>query len=55
MYRLKMIDFSYFLFCTNVNGYQEILQITRAQLERELSLEDIYRIQDLPAYNILDS
>ncbi|XP_023751414.2 uncharacterized protein LOC111899786 isoform X2 [Lactuca sativa] len=35
--------------------FKEILQITRAQLERELSLEDIYRIQDLPAYNILDS
>ncbi|KAI3499127.1 hypothetical protein L1887_34920 [Cichorium endivia] len=35
--------------------FNEILQVTRAQLERELSLEDIYRIEDLPAYNMLDS
>ena len=33
--------------------YQEVLQATRNQLERELSLDDIHRIQDLPAYNLL--
>lgn len=32
---------------------QEVLQATRMQLERELSLEDINTIQDLPAYNLL--
>ncbi|XP_050899157.1 uncharacterized protein LOC127105976 isoform X2 [Lathyrus oleraceus] len=30
-----------------------VLQTTRMQLERELSLEDINKIQDLPAYNLL--
>ncbi|KAK3039557.1 hypothetical protein RJ639_027701 [Escallonia herrerae] len=32
---------------------QEVLQVTRTQLERELSLEDLHRIYDLPAYNLL--
>jgi hypothetical protein len=32
---------------------QDVLEATKAQLERELSLEDLHRIQDLPAYNLL--
>jgi hypothetical protein len=42
--------------CTNYLLFpllQEVLQVTRTQLERELSLEDVNRIQDLPAYNLL--
>ncbi|KAG8364677.1 hypothetical protein BUALT_Bualt18G0023400 [Buddleja alternifolia] len=35
------------------NVYSEVLQATRRQLERELSLEDIHQIHDLPAYNML--
>ncbi|KAF5754493.1 putative ELMO domain-containing protein [Helianthus annuus] len=35
--------------------FNEVLQVTRAQLQRELALEDIYRIQDLPAFNLLHS
>ncbi|GER26309.1 ELMO/CED-12 family protein [Striga asiatica] len=31
----------------------EVLQVTRTQLEREMSLEDTNRIHDLPAYNML--
>ncbi|KAM7275477.1 hypothetical protein ACFE04_017343 [Oxalis oulophora] len=33
--------------------FNEVLQVTRTQLERELSLEDIRGIHDLPAYNLL--
>lgn len=32
---------------------QEVLEATRLQLERELSLEDLNNIHDLPAYNLL--
>lgn len=34
-------------------GLQEVLETTRIQLERELSLDDIHRIRDIPAYNLL--
>ncbi|CAM8888015.1 unnamed protein product [Rhodiola kirilowii] len=33
--------------------FNEVLQVTRMQLERELALEDLRRIVDLPAYNLL--
>ncbi|XP_022726561.1 ELMO domain-containing protein A-like isoform X3 [Durio zibethinus] len=33
--------------------FNEVLQATRTQLQRELSLDDVHRIQDLPAYNLL--
>ncbi|XP_019194476.1 PREDICTED: ELMO domain-containing protein A isoform X2 [Ipomoea nil] len=33
--------------------FNEVLQITRIQLERELSLEDIRKITDLPAFNLM--
>ncbi|KAK8480800.1 hypothetical protein V6N11_028085 [Hibiscus sabdariffa] len=33
--------------------FNEVLQVTREQLQRELSLDDVHRIQDLPAYNLL--
>lgn len=36
-----------------VSLFQEVVRVTRTQLERELSLEDVHRIQDLPAYNLL--
>ncbi|KAJ0451208.1 putative ELMO domain-containing protein [Helianthus annuus] len=35
--------------------FNDVLQSTRKQLERELALEDIQRIRDLPAYNLLHS
>ncbi|KAL9159027.1 hypothetical protein ABFS82_08G107800 [Erythranthe guttata] len=33
--------------------FNEVLLVTKTQLERELSLEDVHRIQELPAYNML--
>ncbi|KAL0406174.1 UNVERIFIED_CONTAM: ELMO domain-containing protein A [Sesamum latifolium] len=33
--------------------FNEVLQATRTQLERELSLEDIHTVHDLPAHNLL--
>lgn len=33
--------------------FQEVLKATRTQLERELSLDDVFSIRDLPAYNML--
>ncbi|KAA3462556.1 ELMO domain-containing protein A-like isoform X1 [Gossypium australe] len=47
---------SFFLWNSKLNGKDallEVLQVTRTQLQRELSLDDVHRIQDLPAYNLL--
>jgi len=33
--------------------FNEVLKATQVQLERELSLEDVSCVQDLPAYNLL--
>ncbi|KAK1422878.1 hypothetical protein QVD17_18167 [Tagetes erecta] len=35
--------------------FNDVLKVTRKQLERELALDDIHRIRDLPAYNLLHS
>ncbi|XP_076938150.1 uncharacterized protein LOC143606182 [Bidens hawaiensis] len=35
--------------------FNDVLKNTRTQLERELALDDIQRIRDLPAYNLLHS
>ncbi|XP_076907933.1 uncharacterized protein LOC143564589 [Bidens hawaiensis] len=35
--------------------FNDVLENTRKQLERELALDDIQRIRDLPAYNLLHS
>jgi hypothetical protein len=32
---------------------QEILKSTRTQLERELLLDDVMRIEDMPSYSLL--
>jgi hypothetical protein len=32
---------------------QAVLKATRTQIERELMLEDVHHVQDLPAYNLL--
>lgn len=42
-----------FLICLT-HHFQEVLNSTRVQLERELALEDITSIKDLPAYNMLN-
>lgn len=33
--------------------FQDVLKSTRTQLERELALEDVINVKDLPAYNLL--
>ncbi|AQK62129.1 hypothetical protein ZEAMMB73_Zm00001d013017 [Zea mays] len=38
---------------TTDHQYEEVLKATRQQLERELSLEDLNSIHDLPACNLL--
>lgn len=36
-----------------ITFFQDVLKSTRTQIERELSLEDVYTVKDLPAYNML--
>ncbi|KAL0724092.1 hypothetical protein Bca4012_038691 [Brassica carinata] len=48
-----MMDAQWLAMHASYMEFNEVLQATRNQLERELSLEDIHRIQDLPAYNLL--
>jgi hypothetical protein len=33
--------------------FQDVLKSTRTQLERELALDDVSGVRDLPAYNLL--
>ncbi|KAI4333992.1 hypothetical protein L6164_018735 [Bauhinia variegata] len=49
----EMMDAQWLAMHASYMNFNEVLQATRMQLERELSLEDINRIHDLPAYNIL--
>ncbi|KAL3632317.1 hypothetical protein CASFOL_025301 [Castilleja foliolosa] len=48
-----MMDAQWLAMHASYMEFNEVLQITRRQLEREMCLEDINRIQDLPAYNML--
>ncbi|KAL7000343.1 hypothetical protein U1Q18_001492 [Sarracenia purpurea var. burkii] len=48
-----MMDAQWLAMRASYMEFNEVLRVTRTQLERELSLEDINRIQDLPAYNLL--
>ncbi|CAN6892874.1 unnamed protein product, partial [Brassica oleracea var. botrytis] len=48
-----MMDAQWLAMHASYMEFNEVLQATRNQLERELSLDDIHRIQDLPAYNLL--
>ena len=34
--------------------HQEVMKSTRTQLERELVLEDVLAVKDLPSYTMLD-
>ncbi|XP_059660967.1 uncharacterized protein LOC132307271 isoform X2 [Cornus florida] len=49
----EMMDAQWLAMHASYMEFNEVLQATRMQLERELSLEDVHRIQDLPAYNLL--
>ncbi|XP_042063463.1 ELMO domain-containing protein A-like isoform X2 [Salvia splendens] len=48
-----MMDAQWLAMQASYMQFNEVLQVTRTQLERELSLEDVHRIRDLPAYNFL--
>ncbi|XP_076898223.1 uncharacterized protein LOC143551734 [Bidens hawaiensis] len=50
-----MMDAHWLAMRASYMEFNEVLQVTRAQLERELALEDVYSIQDLPAFNLLHS
>ncbi|CAI9089462.1 OLC1v1024044C3 [Oldenlandia corymbosa var. corymbosa] len=48
-----MMDAQWLAMHASYMDFNEVLRVTRVQLERELSLEDVHKIQDLPAYNLL--
>ncbi|CAI9787592.1 unnamed protein product [Fraxinus pennsylvanica] len=48
-----MLDAQWLAMHASYMEFNEVLQATRTQLERELSLEDVHRMQDLPAHNLL--
>uniref|UniRef100_A0ACD5YA50 Uncharacterized protein n=1 Tax=Avena sativa TaxID=4498 RepID=A0ACD5YA50_AVESA len=49
----EMMDAQWLAMHASYMQFNDVLEATRGQLERELSLEDLHRIQDLPAYNLL--
>lgn len=49
----QMMDAQWLAMQASYLQFNEVLQATRTQLERELVLEDLHRIQDIPAYNLL--
>ncbi|XP_010242015.1 PREDICTED: ELMO domain-containing protein A-like isoform X2 [Nelumbo nucifera] len=49
----EMMDAQWLAMHASYMEFNEVLKATRTQLERELSLDDVRRIQDLPAYNLL--
>ncbi|CAH9089206.1 unnamed protein product [Cuscuta europaea] len=48
-----MMDAQWLAMHASYMDFNDVLQVTRLQLERELSLEDINRMTDLPAYNLV--
>ncbi|XP_073307561.1 uncharacterized protein [Primulina huaijiensis] len=48
-----MMDAQWLAMRASYMEFNEVLQVTRTQLEREFALEDVHRIQDIPAYNLL--
>ncbi|CDP11299.1 unnamed protein product [Coffea canephora] len=49
----KLLDAQWLAKRASYMEFNDVLKSTRTQLERELALEDISCIQDLPAYNLL--
>ncbi|XVE49886.1 hypothetical protein DITRI_Ditri01bG0118200 [Diplodiscus trichospermus] len=49
----EMMDAQWLAMHASYMEFNEVLHATRIQLHRELSLDDVHRIQDLPAYNLL--
>ncbi|KAF0894281.1 hypothetical protein E2562_037861 [Oryza meyeriana var. granulata] len=49
----EMMDAQWLAMRASYMEFKEVLEATKQQLERELSLEDVNGIHDLPAYNLL--
>lgn len=49
----KMLDAQWLAKRASYMQFNEVMKSTRAQLERELALEDVSSVKDLPAYNML--
>ncbi|EEF44474.1 conserved hypothetical protein [Ricinus communis] len=49
----ELMDAQWLAMHASYMEFNEVLKVTRTQLERELSLEDIHGVKDLPAYNLL--
>ncbi|KAK4745348.1 hypothetical protein SAY87_011660 [Trapa incisa] len=49
----ELMDAQWLAMHASYMEFNEVVRITRIQLERELSLEDVHRIHDLPACNLL--
>ncbi|KAL5985142.1 hypothetical protein ACLOJK_036378, partial [Asimina triloba] len=47
----QMMDAQWLAKHASYMEFNEVLKSTRMQLERELALEDVFSIKDLPAYN----
>ncbi|KAJ3679445.1 hypothetical protein LUZ60_017456 [Juncus effusus] len=49
----ELMDAQWLAMGASYMQFKDVLEATKIQLERELSLEDVRRIRDLPAYNLL--
>ncbi|GLT81411.1 hypothetical protein SLA2020_528000 [Shorea laevis] len=49
----QMMDVQWLAKRASYMEFNDVLKSTRTQLERELALEDISSVKDLPAYNML--
>ncbi|XP_006652067.1 ELMO domain-containing protein A-like isoform X3 [Oryza brachyantha] len=49
----EMMDAQWLAMRASYMQFNQVLEATKQQLERELSLEDVSEIHDLPAYNLL--
>ncbi|XP_054813616.1 uncharacterized protein LOC129314262 isoform X3 [Prosopis cineraria] len=49
----EMMDAQWLAMHASYMNFNDVLQATRVQLEKELCLEDLHRMKDLPSYNLL--
>uniref|UniRef100_A0A5B7AH18 Putative ELMO domain-containing protein B isoform X1 n=1 Tax=Davidia involucrata TaxID=16924 RepID=A0A5B7AH18_DAVIN len=49
----QMMDAQWLAKRASYMEFNDVLKSTRTQLERELALEDVFTVKDLPAYNLL--
>ncbi|GJN31328.1 hypothetical protein PR202_gb19714 [Eleusine coracana subsp. coracana] len=50
----RLLDAQWLVKCASYMEFNEVLKSTRTQLERELVLEDVMAVKDLPSYTMLD-